>query len=322
MKVIFNGLGSIGRRHLTNLSELCRELDLPLEIHALRSTDKPLIEDVGTMIDKEVYDLAVLDSQYDIAFITNPTGQHYKAIMNLLGRCKHMFIEKPLFDSTNYSIEDMPWRAGGIYYVAAPLRYTGVVQALEQIVKEESIYNIRVICSSYLPDWREGVDYRTVYSAKNNEGGGVRTDLIHEWDYITHLFGFPEQVYSLSGTFSELEIDSEDIAVYIAAYKDKLIEVHLDYFGRVPQRKIELYTRDGLITGDFLTNRIHYSDNRGTIDLSTSSTSMYVAEMRHFLELILNSPGQPSAEHTVPKPLAYVHHAYEVLKLSTGRQQG
>jgi predicted dehydrogenase len=317
MKILFYGLGSIGCRHLINITNVSKELGIALEIHALRSTDKPLNEGIHARIDKVMFDVTQLDSDYDIAFITNPTGYHFKAITDMLGRSKHMFIEKPLFDSTDYQVEELAWRAGSVYYVAAPLRYTGVVKALKGIVEEESIYSVRAICSSYLPDWRPNIDYRTVYSAKRSEGGGVRTDLIHEWDYITHLFGFPEQLHCLSGTFSELEIDSEDVAIYIAAYKDKLVEVHLDYFGRVPQRKIELFTREGTITADFISKCIHYSDNRSTIDLTRNVQDMYVEEMRHFLRLVVDSEQQQVSGH-----LAHVLHAYEVLKLSTGRQPG
>ena len=59
-----------------------------------------------------------------------------------------------------------------------------------------SVYSARVLCSSYLPGWRPGVDYRTVYSAHKDMGGGVTIDLIHEWDYLVELFGKPEKMYN------------------------------------------------------------------------------------------------------------------------------
>ena len=112
-------------------------------------------------------------------------------------------------------------------------------------------YCARVICSSYLPDWRPGVDYRTVYSAHKALGGGVTIDLIHEWDYLVHLFGVPQQLYNFKGTYSDLEIDSDDLSVYIAKYPTLLAEVHLDYFGRGYRRSIELFCRDGSYLADF-----------------------------------------------------------------------
>ena len=43
-------------------------------------------------------------------------------------------------------------------------------------------------------------------------------DLIHEWDYLTYLFGIPEQMYKFVSHCSSLEINSDDLAVYIAKY--------------------------------------------------------------------------------------------------------
>ena len=66
--------------------------------------------------------------------------------------------------------------------MAAPMRWCGTMLALKEELPRLKPYSARVICSSYLPDWRPGVDYRTVYSAHREMGGGVTIDLIHEWD--------------------------------------------------------------------------------------------------------------------------------------------
>ena len=83
-------------------------------------------------------------------------------------------------------------------------------------------------------------------------GGGVSLDLIHEWDYLKLLFGKPRKHFYLCGTKSELEIDSDDIAVYIAEYTDKIVELHLDYFGRRSVRLLELFTESGTMKADFI----------------------------------------------------------------------
>ena len=93
------------------------------------------------------------------------------------------------------------------------------------------------------------MDYRTVYSARKALGGGVTIDLIHEWDYLVELFGVPEKLYNFKGTYSELEIDSDDLSVYIAKYPTLLAEVHLDYFGRGYRRSIELFLPGRQLSG-------------------------------------------------------------------------
>ncbi|MCB2342097.1 Gfo/Idh/MocA family oxidoreductase [Clostridium estertheticum] len=308
MKVCFIGLGSIGTRHLKNLVKIFDEYNLNLEVHALRRTQKPLSLDIKSLINHEVFNESDLCDDYDMTFITNPNNVHYDSIKLMANKTKSMFIEKPIFDNMHYDISKLNLRKNGIYYVAGPLKFSQVIQSLKKILVNESIYSIRAICSSYLPNWRKGVDYRNVYSAKKIQGGGVCIDLIHEWDYITYLFGFPLETFNINGKYSHLEIDSEDISIYIARYKDKLVEIHLDYFGRVPQRKIEIFTKNGTITGDFIRNSISFSDGRETIDFTKENKDMYVEEMKYFIDSVMTSQTGHS----------YIEHAYKVLKLAMG----
>ncbi|MCT4593966.1 MAG: Gfo/Idh/MocA family oxidoreductase [Anaeromicrobium sp.] len=308
MKICFVGIGSIGKRHLKNLTSISKEFDFKLEIHAFRNSDRELESEVKVLIDKQIFEKKDLHDNYDVVFITNPTSLHYTSIDLLATKTKHMFIEKPIFEDITYDIDSLTLRNNGIYYVAAPLRYTEVIQHLKELLKEEKIYSVRTICSSYLPDWRLGVDYRKVYSAKKGQGGGVSIDLIHEWDYLTYLFGFPQKVFNLYGQFSHLEIDSEDLSIYIAKYRDRLIELHLDYFGRIPKREIEIYTETGTITGNLIDNEILFTDGREKIKFHGDRNEMYIKEMRNFLDCILNNKENENN----------IYHAYKMLKLAKG----
>jgi predicted dehydrogenase len=193
-----------------------------------------------------------------------------------------------------------------IYYVACPLRYTPVVEYLKTFVNNHKIFSGRCICSSYLPKWRNGTDYRKVYSAKKELGGGVSLDLIHEIDYITYLFGFPVKLNSVSRKYSNLEIDSDDLSVYFIEYQDKLIELHLDYFGQFNQRKIEIYTEDDVIIGDLITNKITFLKSGN--ELIFKDKDKYINEMKYFLEHFLNGK----------KTFNEINHAFKILKISQG----
>lgn len=308
MKVCFFGLGSIGKRHLKNLYTIAREFDIPLEIAALRKTNKLLEDEISSLISNELYDEKILSNDYDIVFITNPTCKHYDTIKAMSDKTKHMFIEKPIFDDKEYVVDDLKLSINGVYYVAGPLRFSNVIQKLREIIIKEKIFCVRIICSSYLPDWRPNVDYRQIYSAHKDRGGGVTIDLIHEWDYLTFLFGFPKKAYSIYGKYSHLEIDSEDLAVYIAQYKDKVVEMHLDYFGREARREIEFFTENGIIIGDLIKNTISFTDGREQIKFGDARNDIYLKEMRFFINNILDK-----------NSFNNINHCYDVLKLALGK---
>lgn len=309
MKVCFCGLGSVGKRHLLNLRRICRERSIGLEIHAYRGTDRVLPDEIAAQLSRQITDAAALDPDYDIVFVTNPTALHYGTIREMCGRTRSMFIEKPVFDGTKLCADKLPLNAQGVYYVAGPLRYSSVIQKLRQEIAVETVYCARAICSSYLPDWRPNADYRQVYSAKKELGGGVAVDLIHEWDYLVSLFGFPQSVYRVSGKYSRLEIDSDDLALYIAAYADKAVEIHLDYFGRVPRREIEFFTQNGTIKGDLIKRSIEFSDCRASVRFVEEENDLYLREMNFFIGQVLSGRSYSNIDHSI-----------RVLKLALGKE--
>ena len=308
MKALFIGLGSIGTRHLQNLTALCEKKGIPLQADALRSGSRPLRPGAAELLHAQYTAWAAL-GEYDLAFITNPTHLHAEAIQKLAGRAKALFIEKPIFEATGYDLAALGLGEHQKAYVAAPMRWCGTMLALKEELPRLKPYSARVICSSYLPDWRPGVDYRTVYSAHRALGGGVTIDLIHEWDYLVGLFGKPLELYNFKGTYSDLEIDSDDLSVYIARYPSMLAEVHLDYFGRQYRRSIELFTREGTLTADFGAATLTLPD--GSVQQFKETTdAWYRREMAYFLDYALHGAGG-----SVNSPA----DALDVLRLTLGR---
>ena len=308
MKVLFTGLGSIGTRHLNNLHTVARAMGVPVEAWALRSSRRELPAQVRALLQGEVYDDERL-GHYDAAFVTNPTSLHFETLRMLRDRADALFIEKPIFDRTDRALADC-LAPGQKAYVAAPMRWCGVMLALKERLKDLRPYCARVICSSYLPDWRPGVDYRTVYSARRDLGGGVTIDLIHEWDYLVELFGTPLETHNFKGTYSDLEIDSDDLSVYIARYPNMLAEVHLDYFGRTYRRTVELFCREGTVTADFGAGTLTLAD--GTVEhYEEPVNERYLREMKYFLSYVRNG----GAESVNPPQTAL-----DVLKLTLGEK--
>jgi predicted dehydrogenase len=302
------GLGSIGQRHLKNLHSILSEKNARFSIDAFRS-QKKAVSGIDEFIHKEYYSYNDLPDDYDVAFITNPTNLHYDTIRKVLPKARHLFIEKPVFDKTGYDINQLKLKKDNVYYVACPLRYSAVIKYLKEFVTKNNVYSVRTICSSYLPDWRPDTDYRQCYSARVEAGGGVRIDLIHELDYLQYLFGVPLNIAEYHGTYSDLEITSDDTAVYIVQYKDKLISLHLDYYGRVSRRDIELYLKDDVVIGDLINKKIRFLKSGEVISLSQERDDMQKDEIKRFFDVV---DGRSENNNNI-------YAAYKILNLAFGQ---
>lgn len=300
MKVIFFGLGSIGQKHYQNLKTICEERGIPLEVSAYRSRKA---EHKTPMDIHMIYEIDDVSDDYDVAFITNPTALHLNTLHILKNKASYYFVEKPIFEQA-YAIDEFIENKDS-YYVAAPLRYKGIMTELKKELEQKKIINARAICSTYLPDWRQD-DYTKSYSAKPELGGGIELDCIHELDYVIDLFGFPIKSKAMYGKKSNLKIQSNDTALYLLEYESKFVEIHLDYFGKVPQRKIEIITEDDLITCDFLENTL-VSSKVGLLKKVIEDTNkMYLNELTYFFDNVLSRKGNNNT----------IEHANRVLKIA------
>ena len=285
MKFCFVGVGSIATKHINAL----KKIDPTISIHAFRTGKSKFISDIQNFIDKEIYDFNNLDSSYDAIYICNPTSMHYDTLVKFKDKSDYFFVEKPVFDK-NYSDDELKAFEDKKIYVACPIRYQPVISRAKELIKEKGTpISARIICSSYLPEWRPSIDYRTNYSAHKDMGGGVSIDLIHEIDYMTYLFGFPIKDHYIKGTFSNLEIDSDDLAVHLFEYPKMIVEMHLDYFGRQNQRYLEMFFNDEVVKCDILENKVYrYSKNCSVEEFS--ETDKYLCEAQNFVNFIKQKP--------------------------------
>lgn len=287
-KALFVGAGSIAKRHIRNISAVAAQRGEKIQIDVYRSGrgSALLDEEIQQLAACVYYDFDEVPYGYDMIFITNPTHLHIETIHRFSEKGRHFFIEKPFCTPEQAEDFQMELRADSIYYVAAPLRYHAVIQYIKENVSVQSVLSIRSISSSYLPEWRRGTDYRKTYSAHQALGGGVSIDLIHEWDYITDIFGFPQKVAYMHGKKSMLEIDSDDYAVYIAEYENMTAEVHLDYFGRSAIREIMLVTKEDTIIGDLIKGEVIYLKQGRKIDFCETRDRYQSQELHAFFDMI------------------------------------
>lgn len=311
LEIAFVGLGSIATRHLNNVYTYLKNVDKDFEIDLYRSgLGRPLADSIESMISRQFAltpDFKI-EEQYDAIFVTNPTSLHFKTLERFQNNSRAFFIEKPIFDTSDADLAKLNGLKGKVCYVACPLRYNPVIDYLKNNIDCSRVVSTRAISSSYLPDWRPGTDYRKCYSAHADMGGGVNIDLIHEWDYLTYLFGSVIEGYSIADKISNLEIDSNDIAIYIAKTEKTAIELHLDYFGRSSIRQVQLFMSDDTVDCDLINGQVRYFKSGESFTFDKERNSFQMKEIEHFFDIVFGKLENDST----------IEHALQVLRYAKG----
>ena len=284
MKVLIIGLGSIALKHIKALQELYPSV----VIYALRRKAE-LSKGIKGVI--EIFDMdEIAVDTLSFILISNPTSVHYDTIQKVIRYKKPLFIEKPLFVTLSKEANNLVMeveRQGISTYVACNLRFLESIAKTKELLVGKRVNEVNVYCGSYLPNWRPNVDFRKVYSANKEMGGGVHIDLIHELDYVYWLFGTPIHTQSFFSNKSSLNITAYDYANYLWEYDGFSVSVVLNYYRRDSKRTLEILTDEGTYLVDLLKNNISYNDEI-VFQSSQLSLETYTAQMQFFVEEILN----------------------------------
>ena len=284
MKILIIGLGSIAHKHVAAM----RNLNLDCEVHALRSSkSSPVIEGI-----KSCYSLDEVPLDIKFILISNPTYMHLKTIKEVSRFGVPLFIEKPPIDSL-IQIKKLVKLIKTLEvptYTAFNLRFHPVVQWLKENIKSYNVIEVNAYCGSYLPDWRPDKDYRKIYSAQKELGGGVHLDLTHEIDYLLWIFGDPMSTMASRRKISDLEIDSIDSAKYWMEYENFTVSLTLNYFRRDSKRLIEIITNQTTLECDLLSMKIIDVRKNQVIFESPAFTipNTYEEQMKYFIRCIDN----------------------------------
>lgn len=270
MKVLLIGFGSIGKRHFDVLSSLPQISSIDL----LTQQKVKICQCYKKF--EEIKNLNV----YDYFVIASPTYKHYEQLQylekNVSG--KLILCEKPLFETT----KNLHIRNNQVF-VGYVLRFHPLLLKLKEFIKNEKIISFYAKCGQYLPTWRPQTDYRDSYSAKKREGGGVLLDLSHEIDYAQWICGVCQEIKSYQSKVSDLEIDSDDLTMFIAkTSQDVFVNISMDYISKISHRRVVLETLDNTYELDFIANKLTKKDrfaDEEIYDFSTLEKNLMFEQM-------------------------------------------
>lgn len=301
MRFLICGLGSIGRRHLSNLRALGEE-DV-----VLYRTGK------STMPDEELAHLPAEDDlatalerwQPQAALVTNPTALHLEVALPAARAGLHLFLEKPLSDSMAGvdQLQEIVSAQELKALVGFQFRFHPGLQRARGLLREGAIGRPLTACAhwgEYLPAWHPWEDYRGSYSARSDLGGGVALTLCHPFDYLLWLLGPVETVAAEVTTSGALDIEVEDQLDAVLRHRNGTVSrVHLNYHQRPMRHDLEVVGTEGTLRWDAVDSILHWwsvesgSWQRESPPEGFERNELFLAEMRNFTEY-LRDAAQPA----------------------------
>ncbi len=286
MKIIFFGLGSIGQRHARILLK-----NYSHDLYAFRSGINESPNKLGI---KQLHSFdEVKKINPDIAFITNPTSLHIETALKCAEIGCKLFIEKPVGSSLDGldKLIHLVTEKKLVTYIAYNLRFHPIILKLKEYLSKFKPLHTRVVCSSFLPNWRPNTDYLKSYRANSQMGGGVILDLSHEIDYVSYLLG---PIDKLDGNFSKrgtVTVDAEDYADILVSTNSGPANIHVNFLSNLHQRYIQIDFDNLTVTGDLLNAKIKEYKNellRRSFKLDYEKGQEYIEQLKYFFDNIDN----------------------------------
>ena len=292
MKILIVGLGSIGKRHLTNiLSTTNAEIIVYTKRPDLHSSIKKNVKIFNNLE-------SCISENPEVAFITNETAYHIPIAKKLAKLGLDLFIEKPL-SNTMKDVKELlqiTKRKKLVTLMGCNLRFNRSIEKIKSLIEDRKIgkiLSVKAECGTYLPDWHPNENYTKGYAARDDLGGGVVLTCMHELDYLYWFFGEIKEVFSLTGKFSNLKISTSDLSAIIMKFKNNIIaEVHLDYFQKPEVRSCKIIGTKGTIYWDSIDNEVKIYDFKKSKWVSElkikkyNKNETYVKELKHFIQCI------------------------------------
>ncbi|NQU29522.1 MAG: Gfo/Idh/MocA family oxidoreductase [Anaerolineae bacterium] len=305
MKFLIAGLGSIGRRHLRILRELGQDDIVLYRTHQSTLDDEEL---AGLPVETDLRDALALKP--DAVVVANPTSMHMDVAIPAAEACCHILLEKPISDDLTRVAElrRAVQKSGSSILVGFQFRYHPTLNKARELIQDEALGKILSFHShwgEYLPNWHPWEDYRQGYAARAELGGGVIGTLTHPIDYIRYLLGEVEELVSLQGHVSPLELSGvEDVGEIGIKLKSGAIGgIHVNYFQRPRSHRLEIVGTKGTLRWDNADGILHHfamPDEFGTVTANPAATIqdtftlssafernyLFVEQMKHFLEVV------------------------------------
>ncbi len=327
MKYLIAGLGSVGRRHLRNLTAL-GETDIVL--YRTYKATLPDEELAGYPVETDLAE-ALKKHKPDAVIVSNPTALHLDIAIPAAEAGCAILLEKPISHSMERLdiLQSAVQKSGAKVLVAFQFRFhPGMVKARQLIRNGEigRIISAHVHFGEYLPGWHPWEDYRKGYAARADLGGGVVATQCHSLDYLPWLVGRKvASVWGFVAKLSDLEVDVDDTAKIGLRFEGGALgSLHLDYNQQPPQHEFRIIGTNGTIQWNLADGaaRIYRAEKKDwdvyPLPAGWERNVMFLEQMKHFVDVV-KGKAEPSCTLEdgvqVMKIIAAVHESQQTGRL-------
>ncbi len=317
LKLLVVGCGSIGRRHIQVLKEIG-------VIQIAGCDPSPVQREYIRTFFPEVYlyadyDQALAEWSPDAVFILTPTAMHLPMAKKALVHDAHVFIEKPLSNTSIGvdEIESLAAKKNLKVMVGFCFRYHEVLLRAKKLVEQGAIgriLNIRAHMGEHFPTVQP--NYLNMYYAKYSGA----FELVHDLDLaIWFANQTVEEVYGIYGAYSDIGIEAPDSVDLILKFKDRLVStVHLDFFQKPRRRYLEIIGTMGIVIVKFSTwdkaILSYHTEDAGewvTQEFVTQRNDMFRNEDSEFLQALLTDSPISCSVREAMKSLQVIEQVYK-----------
>lgn len=257
------GAGSIGRRHLEVATQLLGACAVAIPA---RPESFGELQRLGFATASSLRELV---GKARLVIVATETSRHLADGLQALDLGFDVLMEKPLAcdASEGRRLVDAARASARTLLVGYNLRFCDSLLRFRQRLHElGAIHSVHVECRSYLPDWRTGRDYRSMYSARAREGG-VLLDLSHEIDYTGWLFGWPAALSALLVNTGRLGIAEEEAAhLRWITEPGTVVTLELDYLSRPSRRVMRAAGEKGTLEWSGTDGSVTFSGADGKVE--------------------------------------------------------
>lgn len=299
-KILFLGLGGAGQRHLRIFSKYFHNKDFAK--YAYRFKKKTPFLDKNFKPNnkklKEVYKLKILKSfqqavtiNPDIIFISTPSSIRYILIKNFKKNKQIFFVEKPLAISIKElnlikkHVKKYKQRIAVLFQKRFHPHNILTIKKIKEGFFGKILF-VKFITKSFMPHWHTYENFRKLYAAKKNLGGGVVLTECHEIDLCLHFFGKPIKYNIYLAKREKYKLDIYDQAKIYLKYKKFNVLIEIDFLNKNTERSYHIFGTKNFVISDQVTNIYKYKNYRKFYKLNNDY--LFIKQLKYFMLLSEN----------------------------------